>query len=158
MKREIFIASALVVSAMTALPALADQGNQNRGYHQSFQNRSRDRDAAQVSYRDQRGDRDRDNDYYHRDRDRDYEYRRPEHRPQGYRRQPHGRRYEHPYFGREHEYHYEGHWNSWEDWERYKRRHSERFRHGDYYREEGHLFFRFCDPEGGPCFFFSIGR
>jgi hypothetical protein len=31
-------------------------------------------------------------------------------------------------------------------------------RHGHYYREHSHLMFRFCEPDTGNCFFFSIGR
>ena len=35
---------------------------------------------------------------------------------------------------------------------------SEIEKYGRHYREGGHLMFRFCDPDTGNCFFFSIGR
>ncbi len=77
----------------------------------------------------------------------------------GYRERPYDRHRHysrHPYRG--HTYTYRGHWRSWNDWDDYARRHPERYRHGRYYREDGHLMFRYCDPDTGGCFFFSIGR
>jgi hypothetical protein len=59
---------------------------------------------------------------------------------------------------REHPYAYRGHWRSWRDWEAYKRHYPKLYTHGGYYRDHGHLMFRYCDPHGGSCFFFSIGR
>ena len=145
MKRITILMSAILCSAAISLPALAaDRDRQNRRYQQS--DRDRDRNL------------DKNYDYYDRDRHRDYEYRNPGHRPAGYARQPRGRYYSHPYSHGNRDYHYEGHWRSWEDWERYQRSHPDRYRHGDYYREEGHLFFRFCDPTSSACFFFSIGK
>lgn len=77
----------------------------------------------------------------------------------GYRENPYDehRNYRyHDYHG--HRYTYRGHWRSWNQWDRYARRHPEIYRHGRYYREGGHLMFRFCDPLTGNCIFFSIGR
>jgi hypothetical protein len=77
----------------------------------------------------------------------------------GYRERPYDRnrhytRYD--YKGRR--YSYDGHWRSWDQWERYEREHPDIRKHGRYYRESGHLMFRFCEPGTGNCFFFSIGR
>ena len=77
----------------------------------------------------------------------------------GYREHPydkhrHYERYEHG----GHRYTYRGHWRSWKDWDDYAREHRELYDHGRYYREGGHLMFRFCDPDSDSCFFFSIGR
>lgn len=54
-------------------------------------------------------------------------------------------------------YNYKGHYGSWNQWDSYRRQHPDVVRHGSYYREGGHLMFRFSDP-GGNHFFFSIGR
>lgn len=77
----------------------------------------------------------------------------------GYKEHPYdrGRHYGH-YKHNRREYEYRGHWRSWDDWDRYARKHPRIYEHGHYYRENAHLMFRFCDPGGGGCFFFSIGR
>jgi len=68
----------------------------------------------------------------------------------------HSRNYKyHNYNGRR--YNYKGHYGSWNQWDSYRRQHPDVVRHGSYYREGGHLMFRFSDP-GGNHFFFSIGR
>lgn len=77
----------------------------------------------------------------------------------GYRERPYDKhrhydRFEH----RGHKYAYRGHWRSWDDWNRYYRQHPSWRGRGHYYREHGHLMVRLCDPGGGACFFFSIGR
>ena len=77
----------------------------------------------------------------------------------GYRERPYDkhRHYDHRAY-RGQRYTYQGHWRSWGDWDRYYRERPWLRRDGRYYREDGHLMFRFCDPGGGGCFFFSIGR
>ena len=60
----------------------------------------------------------------------------------------------HNYNGRR--YNYKGHYGSWNQWDSYRLQHPDVIRHGSYYREGGHLMFRFSDP-GGNYFFFSIG-
>ena len=77
----------------------------------------------------------------------------------GYREHPYdrGRHYGH-YKHKQKRYEYQGHWRSWDEWDRYARRHPEVYKHGHYYRDNAHLMFRFCEPVGGACFFFSIGR
>jgi hypothetical protein len=76
----------------------------------------------------------------------------------GYKERPYGQRHYKPYEYRGHGYDYHGHWRSWDDWDRYAREHPSLHKQGQYYREGGHLMFRFCDPGTGGCFFFSIGR
>jgi hypothetical protein len=80
------------------------------------------------------------------------------HENRGYRERPYdrGRHYGH-YKYKDNRYAYQGHWRSWEEWDRYRRKHTDVYKHGHYYREKAHLMFRFCDPAGN-CFFFSIGR
>lgn len=144
MKKGIFILLALTLAAFMSLPAWADQGGRGHSYRQSS--------------RDRRGNQDRAQAYDKRGRDRDYDYRKPEHRPPGYHVRPHGRRFSQSHMRRGREYRYDGHWNSYSDWDRYRKRYPERFHRGRYYREGSHLFFNFCDPLGGACFYFSIGR
>lgn len=76
----------------------------------------------------------------------------------GYRMNPYNKHlhYDH-YSNRGHDYRYHGHWRSWQAWHDYRSRHPEAYRNGRYFRQDGHLMFRFCDPGSG-CFFFSIGR
>jgi len=77
----------------------------------------------------------------------------------GYREHPYdrGRHYGH-YQRRGHAYDYRGHWRSWDDWDRYVRKHPEIRRHGHYYHEGAHLMFRSCSPDAAACVYFSIGR
>jgi len=77
----------------------------------------------------------------------------------GYREKPYdrGRHYGH-YKQKGHRYEYQGHWRSWDQFDRYAKKHPQIYEHGHYYRENTHLMFRFCDPASDACFFFSIGR
>lgn len=81
------------------------------------------------------------------------------HNHRGYRERPYGknRHYKHHDY-RGHQYEYQGHWRSWEQWDRYAKVHPDIYRYGGYYRENAHLMFRFQDPVTGGYFFFSIGR
>lgn len=85
--------------------------------------------------------------------DRDFD-RHPGHRGRPYDPHRHYERHEHG--GRP--YAYRGHWRSWGEWDGYYRRHPRLHGHGHYYHDDGHLMFRYCDPDSGGCFFFSIGR
>jgi hypothetical protein len=76
----------------------------------------------------------------------------------GYREHPYDQRHYEGHGYKGHRYIYHGHWRSWDDWDRYAREHPHLYRHGGYYREGGHLMFRFCEPGTDNCFFFSIGR
>ena len=77
----------------------------------------------------------------------------------GYRERPYDkhRHYQH-HQHRGHRYTYRGHWRSWHEWDRYYRAHPRLHGHGRYYHDGAHLMFRYCDPDSGGCFFFSIGR
>lgn len=89
----------------------------------------------------------------------DYRKRSDYHHHRGYRDRPYDkhRHYKHHDFnGRRYDYH--GHWRSWEQWDRYARKHPKLYKYGEYYRENAHLMFRFYEPGTGNCFFFSIGR
>jgi hypothetical protein len=120
MKKMVILAAVLLFFFIMTVPAAAAGHPENeRDYRKADQPRHVDRDRDRTDFRG----------YYDRDRDRDYEYRNPEMRQPGYRSEAHGRRLGHHYVHKHHEYHYEGHWNSWGLWERYKMRHPDRFRH-----------------------------
>jgi hypothetical protein len=90
---------------------------------------------------------------------RDYKKGNDYHMHPGYRECPYDKCRQYRYYDyRGHRYDYHGHWRSWDQWDSYSRKHPNLYKHGRYYREEGHLMFRFCDPDTGNCFFFSIGR
>jgi hypothetical protein len=166
MKKGFFVILAITLAAFMTSPALADRKGQASNHEQSSGDRH-DMGHGQSPHhngadRDRGHDREMGHDQgmeHHRDGDRghDYDYRQRGHHPHGYFSQPHGRHYGNPHMFGGHAYGYDGHWNSWEAWEGYRRLHADRFHHGSYYRESGHLFFRFCDPVGAACFFFSIG-
>lgn len=86
--------------------------------------------------------------------------RRPDyHNHHGYKERPYGqRRHYDRHHHNGHRYEYHGHWRSWKQWERYRKKHPHFYKQGHYYREDAHLMFRFCEPATGNCFFFSIGR
>jgi hypothetical protein len=77
----------------------------------------------------------------------------------GYRERPYDRNRHYGHYSyKGYSYRYQGHWRSWDDWDRYAREHPDIYKHGGYYHEGGHLMFRYCEPGTGNCFFFSIGR
>jgi hypothetical protein len=76
----------------------------------------------------------------------------------GYTERPYNQRHYNRYEYRGHRYAYRGHWRSWDDWDRYARQRPYLYKYGRYYREGGHLMFRFWDPGTSNYFFFSIGR
>jgi hypothetical protein len=158
MKKGFFILLAITLVAIMTLPVLADRKGHGRGYGHG----TRDRESEYGESRGHDGrDQDRDRnraEEHHGDRHWHYDYRQPGHHPHGYHTQPHGRHYGNPHMIHGQAYHYDGHWYSWNSWEKYRRLHAANFHQGRYYRESGHLFFRFCDPVGNACFFFSIGR
>ena len=97
--------------------------------------------------------------HYKKQRRGDYKKRPDYHMHRGYRERPYAkhRNYGH-YDYKGHRYDYQGHWRSWEQWDRYARKNPHIYKHGRYYREGGHLMFRFCELGTGNYFFFSIGR
>jgi hypothetical protein len=76
----------------------------------------------------------------------------------GYRERTYNQRHYNRYEYNGHRYAYRGHWRSWDDWDKYARQRPYLYKHGGYYREGGHLMFRFWDPGTNNYFFFSIGR
>jgi hypothetical protein len=111
--------------------------------------------TTSQAFADKRGKGKERGTYGHRDYKKGYDY----HMHPGYRECPYDKcRQYRPYDYRGHRYDYHGHWRSWDQWDSYARKHPNLSRHGRYYREEGHLMFRFCDPGTGSCFFFSIGK
>lgn len=90
---------------------------------------------------------------------RDHKKRSDYHKHRGYKIRPYDNRrhYDH-YNHKGHRYAYHGHWRSWDQWDMYAKKHPNIYKHGKYYRESGHLMFRFCEPGTGNYFFFSIGR
>ena len=99
----------------------------------------------------------RGHDYGHKDRSKD-DYRKDHGREDyrhyhGYRSKPRHENYRHEHFNH---YRYNGHWNSWDSWEHYKRSNPHYMRHGHYERYNNQLFFLFND--GMNAFMFSIGR
>ena len=115
-------------------------------------------DSGKGKYESHHGDRDHRSGPDDRGPDR-YGEHRGYHGYHGYREHPYdrGRHYGHYHHNRR-QYEYRGHWRSWDDWDRYARRVPHMHEHGHYYRDNAHLMFRFCEPDGGGCFFFSIGR
>jgi hypothetical protein len=88
-----------------------------------------------------------------------YEKRPDYHKYSGYSERPydkHRHYVEYDYKG--HRYDYHGHWRSWEQWDRYRKKHPHIYEHGRYYHENAHLMFSFCEPGTSNCFFFSIGK
>lgn len=111
--------------------------NQNKQGQNQRQNQNKQNPQAHHSYQDRS-----DYDKYH-----------------GYRERPYDNRRHYGNFDYSgHRYDYRGHWRSWDQWDRYAKAHPNIYKHGRYYRENSHLMFRFCDPGGGGCFFFSIGK
>lgn len=137
--------------------ASASEGYKGKGSHTEWQkqkeyNKESQKDARVTRREAPRHSRDV------RDR-RDYNNRHDYYQHHGYREGPYDRHRQyrhHEYMG--HRYNYQGHWRSWDQWDRYAKKHPEIHRHGEYYRENEHLMFRFCDPITGNCVFFSIGR
>jgi hypothetical protein len=88
-----------------------------------------------------------------------YEKRPDYHKHPGYSERPYDKNRLYVNYDRKgHRYDYHGHWRSWDQWDRYARKHPQIYEHGGYYRQKTHLMFRFCEPGTGNCFFFSIGR
>ena len=135
MKKMIIAAFVIFFSIATAIPAISKDGNRNS--HGSRDYKAQPKNPPRQNYKNRP-------DYYNQ---------------RGYKQRPYnkGRHYGH-YDYRGHRYAYRGHWRSWQQWNDYKKKHPNLYRHGTYYRENAHLMFRFCDPGTGGCFFFSIGR
>jgi hypothetical protein len=142
---------------LTTTQAFADNGYKGRNdKHKEWQKQK----EQEKEYRKHREEMEREHrKHYKEQRRRDYKKHSDYRMHRGYRERPYDqhRHYgHHDYKG--HRYDYQGHWRSWEQWDRYARKHPHIYKHGRYYREGGHLMFRFRDPGTGNSFFFSIGR
>jgi hypothetical protein len=90
---------------------------------------------------------------------RDYNSRQDYHKHRGYREHSYDQnRIYVNYDYKGHQYDYHGHWRSWEQFDRYAKKYPHIYKHGGYYRQNSYLMFRFCEPDTGSCFYFSIGR
>jgi hypothetical protein len=156
MKKTLYLLLVLTMSVLLTAPAFAQRGDHGRPQKNADHNQGHGH--QHIAPPAQAGAQHGDHNYYDRSRDRHYEYRNPAHHPHGYIRQPHGRKLGPRQFSHGHKFHYEGHWQSWDTWKRYRDEHRDRYQSGRYYKDNGHLFFGFCDPSGGACFYFSIGR
>ncbi|MEJ2154940.1 MAG: hypothetical protein P8X96_06370 [Desulfobacteraceae bacterium] len=148
---------AIVIFCFTGVAFSGSRNNDsrhgNRNNPQQYQKSHRN-EKERIDHRGYRDDK-RHRTYRHNDHDRRYEYR----KHHGYSEHPYQkhRRYSH-YVHKGHRYGYQGHWRSWDQWHRYAKGHPKIYKHGSYYREGGHLMFRFRDPVSGSFFFFSIGH
>ncbi len=138
--------------------ALSDnwKGESGKGRRDKPQYHQNHRDGKEHSgHRDYRDEK-KGHDTYRRG---DHRKRPDYHSQRGYREHPYAknRHYKH-HDHRGHQYAYQGDWKSWSQWNRYTKAHPDIYKHGDYYREEAHLMFRFRDPISGGYFFFSIGQ
>ena len=141
---------------LTTTQAFADIGYKGKGKHKEWQEHK----EQDKEYRKHREEMEREHrKHYDKQGRRGYK-KHPDYRKyHGYRERPYDkhRHYgHHDYKGRRYDYH--GHWRSWDQWDRYARKRPHIYKHGRYYREHGHLMFRFCDPGTGNFFFFLIGR
>jgi hypothetical protein len=160
MKRGLFVLLiSLAFSGAMILPVQADQWDHNKGHKKAVQQQGHKSKAQPVAEQTRRGSHYGTKDHRgDRDRYRGHEYRSPNHHPRGYSMHARKRYYERSHVWKNRHYRYDGHWNSWSQWNAYRLRYPEKFRAGGYYRENGHLFFRFFDPLSGGYLFFSIGR
>ena len=147
---------------ITGSQSFADGGFKGKGEQKVYNKESRKHYERQARESQKYG-REKEREARKRDREmndrRDYK-RRPDYRQhRGYRERPYDRNRQYGYNDyKGHRYNYEGHWRSWDQWDKYSKVHPEVIRHGEYYREDAHLMFRFRDPITGSSFFFSIGR
>jgi hypothetical protein len=141
---------------LSTTQAFADNGYKGKGKHKEWQNQKQ----QHKEYLKYRGEmRQEQRKHFKKQGRRDYKKGPDYYNYRGYRKRPYDkhRHYVH-YKYKRHRYDYHGHWRSWEQWDRYAKKHPHIYKHGRYYREGGHLMFRFRDPGTGNSFFFSIGR
>ena len=141
---------------VTTTQAFADKGYKGNDKQKEWQKQK----GQEKEYRKHREEMAReDRKHYEEQRRRDYKKRPDYHNYYGYRDRPYDKHRQYGYHDfKGHRYNYQGHWRSWDQWDKYARSHPHIYRDGRYYREGAHLMFRFCDPVTGSCFFFSIGR
>jgi len=136
--------------------AFADNGYKGKNKQQDWQKQK----GQDKEYRKHPGEMKRERRKHYKEQGRrDYKKRSGYHAHSGYRDRPYDKRRHYGHYDyKRHRYDYHGHWRSWDQWNKYARKHPHIYKHGRYYRENAHLMFRFCEPGTGNCFFFSIGR
>ena len=141
---------------LTTTQAFADNGYKGKNKQKEWQKRK----GQDKQYRKHPGEMKREGrKHYEEQGRRDYKKRSDYHKHRGYKIRPYDkRRHYGRYDHKGHRYAYQGHWRSWDQWDRYAKKHPTIYKHGRYYREGAHLMFRFCEPGTGNCLFFSIGR
>ena len=150
------VATVLLLGFFMLMPTQtsADNGYKGKNKQEEMQKQKK----QDREYRKHRGEMDReDREYYGKQDRRDYNRRQDYHKHHGYREHPYDHRIYVNYDYKGHRYDYNGHWRSWEQFDRYAKKHPAIYKHGRYYRQSSHLMFRFCEPDTGSCFYFSIG-
>ena len=141
---------------LTTTQAFADNGYKGNDIHKKWQ-KQKEQEKEYHKHREKM-ERERQKHYKEQER-RDLKKYSDYHMHRGYRERPFDKDRHYGYYDHKgHRYDYQGHWRSWEQWDRYAKIYPHIYKHGTYYREGAHLMFRFCDPGTGSCFFFSIGR
>jgi len=141
---------------LTSSKVFADNAHKEIAHKKEWQ-KPKEQDKENKKHREKMERRD------HRDYEKqgrhNYEKRPDYHKHSGYSKRPNDQhRLYVNYDFKGHRYDYHGHWRSWDQWDRYARKHPQIYEHGGYYRQQTHLMFRFCEPGTGNCFYFSIGR
>ncbi len=135
---------------LTTTPAFADNGYKGKD-KQKEQDKKYQKQRVEMNRTDLK--------HYEKQDRRDYNSRQDYHKHRRYRERPYDQnRIYVNYDYKRHRYDYHGHWRSWEQFDRYAKKHPQIYKHGGYYRQNSHLMFRFCEPDTGSCFYFSIGR
>lgn len=141
---------------LTSFQVFADNGNKGVNNEKGLQKLK----GQEKEYGKHQGEMGRNNQKYYEEKDRhNYQKRTDCHKYPGYCERPYDKQrlyVNYDYKG--HRYDYQGHWRSWDQWDRYARKHPQIYKHGGYYRQNTHLMFRYCEPGNGNCFYFSIGR
>jgi hypothetical protein len=144
------VATVLLFGFSMLMPIQTSADNGYKG-----KNKQKEQDNEYRKHRGEIGQKDRS--YYGKQDRRSYNGRQDYHKHRGYREHPFDHRIYVNYDYKGHRYDYNGHWRSWEQFDRYAKKHQYIYKHGRYYRQSSHLMFRFCEPDTGSCFYFSIG-
>ena len=144
------VATVLLFGFSMLMPIQTSADNGYKG-----KNKQKEQDNEYRKHRGEIGQKDRS--YYGKQDRRSYNGRQDYHKHRGYREHPFDHRIYVNYDYKGHRYDYNGHWRSWEQFDRYAKKYPRIYKYGRYYRQSSHLMFRFCEPDTGSCFYFSIG-
>ena len=151
--KRIFIVIVTVVTLFGFSMLTPTQTSADNGYKGKNKQKEQDKE-----YQKHRGEMDRtDRKHYGKQDRRDYNKRQDYYKHRAYRERPYDNRIYVNYNYKGHRYDYHGHWRSWDQFDRYANKHPRLYKYGRYYRQSSHLMFRFCEPDTGSCFYFSIG-